>query len=96
MQEKSKSVWFKQVYVNDVLSGAKQDTWRRPTEKIEVGMLLRFSVGPRKPFALARAIEVNDILSENVEPAKLEVLIQLYGELPSYRQIVFKVFEVCS
>jgi len=91
---KSKTLWFKQIYVSDILSGKKDDTYRKPTEEYQVGQTLLFSVGPRKPFAQAIVTAVTDDPATSIAPDRLSTLQKMYGNLPAYRRITFKIAQV--
>jgi len=88
---KNKSLWFKQVYVEDILAGVKSDTYRKPTEVAHVGQPLVFSVGPRPPFARGIVTEVRDERPEELAPERLATLIRFYGVQPFYRRIVWQL-----
>ena len=52
-----KMLWFKQIFVGDILSGAKTDTIRRESNRLPaVGETIGLSVGARAPFAMARIV----------------------------------------
>lgn len=46
-----KTLWFKGIYVQRILSGAKTHTDRKPNVWFEPGTPLDATVGPRPPFA---------------------------------------------
>jgi len=76
-----RSIWFKQCYVADILSGAKRDTIRAPKRAPpEVGSIVALSVGPVRPFATARVIDVSPIKASALEPARRAELRALYGK----------------
>jgi hypothetical protein len=95
------TLWFKQRYVEPIIRGEKTDTLRKPTAKwLPEGTPVYFSVGPRKPFALARvtACEVGEHPRQGtIVPAaklgkpvgrnevSLGVLIRAEGDAPQHR-----------
>lgn len=90
---KKKNLWFKQIYVDPILTGEKTDTYRKPSEEFTVGMPLSFSVGPRPPFDWASVTEVVDLPPQQIDAKRLVTLRKMYGDLPCYRRVVFALSE---
>lgn len=55
-------LWFKHIYVADILSGIKTDTIRRASPRLpKAGDQVMFSVGPRPPFARALIVSITAV-----------------------------------
>ncbi len=71
-----KSLWFKQKFVEPILTGAKTDTVRRPSARLpKEGDTVMFQVGPKPPFATALITRVQEIGIDHLSEAhKRDVL----------------------
>lgn len=87
-------LWFKQIYVPEILSGKKVDTIRKSTY-LSTGDLVEFSVGPRSAFCIAEVVNVEKVQLNTLEPERKAVIEKLYGkELKVLTRIQFKIHEV--
>lgn len=75
------SIWFKNQYVEPILSGDKVDTIRRGRKLYVPGTILRASVGPRPPFAMLEVIECELITLATCLPERRASLRSLYHGL---------------
>lgn len=87
-----KSLWFKQIYVQPILSGEKNYTVRKEGNRNpSVGEIVSLTVGPRPAFARAKIIDKTVfIISSEMK--------ELYGKLyPDYigtfEKIVFSILD---
>lgn len=88
-------MWFKARYVGPIVRGEKRDTIRRLGKRPPVtGAIVPFSVGPRKPFAMARITDWVEISASDLPNGKAASVQSLIGEAPSYVLIEFEVLEV--
>lgn len=89
-----KSLWFKQIYVKDILDGKKTYTIRKPDCKpFAIGERISLQVGPRKPFAEVIVTGFLSIRSEQLG-SRLASVQKIYGVHSAYRQLCFKVVRV--
>jgi len=66
-----KTLWFRQVYVPQIIAGTKTHTARRPSSRLpRAGEIVALSVGPRPPFARARVTSVETREWDELSPAK--------------------------
>lgn len=72
------SLWFKQCYVNDILSGAKSSTYRLKRPRFADGDVVSASVGPRLSFALLRVDSISEVDLTSLSTAKHNELAALY------------------
>jgi uncharacterized protein YqfB (UPF0267 family) len=78
-----KSLWFKQAFVADILSGAKRDTIRVPSERLpKIGEMCRLQVGPRPAFAYARIIAIEIITLALLPQWRRDQVIACYPNPP--------------
>lgn len=92
------TLWFKQLYVEPILSGEKTDTIRKSPLRspLHVGEAVKFSVGPRPPFAVVEITYVEPIDLDAVsqsEPDRAAFLRAEYGSTPLVR-IAFRLREI--
>lgn len=88
-------LWFKQRYVESILSGEKTDTIRRRSSRLPVaGQIVSFSVGPRPAFARARVIAVEDVDLSNLSPGRAGQVTELFDPRESFSRIRFEL--LCS
>lgn len=73
-----KSLWFKQIYVADILSGVKSDTYRSKRPRFVVGESVAAQVGPRLPFAVLLIESIAEISVDRLSAAKRRELDALY------------------
>jgi len=59
-------LWFKNCYVQPILKSIKVDTIRRQTSRLpKMNEIVALSVGPRKPFAIVKIINIEIIDFDN-------------------------------
>lgn len=83
-------LWLKQRYVLPTVTGEKRQTVRKSSYGLERGDRIRFSVGPRSPFAEAVVTRV-DRLTSGEAPAEA---VDLLGDLDVFYRIHFAVVVV--
>jgi hypothetical protein len=84
-----KTLWFKQIYVVDILARQKTDTYRKPSTRLpRAGDRIALTVGPRPPFAVATVESVTP-----VEPhsEKADELAGIYGPGGTYVRVAFNI-----
>ena len=90
-----KSLWFKQIYVPDILSGQKSDTIRKMSafSKFNSDEHIQLQVGPRKPFAIAFITQVAKLERKSIEKERLNTLDKIYGATDFFTIIRFKIIQ---
>jgi hypothetical protein len=90
-----KSLWFKQVYVADILSGQKCDTIRKMSafNKFNPDEPVQLQVGPRKPFAIAFITQVAKLERKYIQKERLTTLDNIYGCTDFFTIIRFKIIQ---
>jgi len=81
-----KSLWFKEKYVKPILSGEKNYTIRKKSNRNpNIGEIITLTVGPRPPFAKVKIIDKTQFL---IPPEMKDVYDNLY---PNYTGIFEKI-----
>lgn len=89
------NLWFKQKYVEPIITGEKTDTLRKPTSKwMPEGTLISLSVGPRTPFALARITACEVVKTRDLSEERRESLRKLIGDSPVCQRLAFEIVHV--
>ena len=58
-----KRLWFKSIYISDILSGVKSETIRKFSLRLPVvGDKVLLSCGPRTPFATVEIVSVDPLI----------------------------------
>lgn len=74
-----RSLWFRKVYVDPILSGEKVDTVRiKPVPGLKVGDLIGAHVGPRPRFATLRITAIEEIRLGDLDAKRRESVVSLY------------------
>ena len=88
-----RTLWFKEIFVAAILSGAKTTTVRKISKRLPVaGELVAFSVGPRVPFTYAQITKIERVTRLSKEK-RLE-LADIYGR--DTQKLVQLSFEIQS
>lgn len=89
-------LWFRQCYVEPILSGSKRSTIRRARGALPIGTLVHASVGPRTPFALLSigACELRTI--DTFPTEERDELVALYPDETMLAVLSFNVIEAYS
>ena len=87
-----KSLWFKQIYVQPILSGEKNYTVRKEGKRNPaVGETVALTVGPRPAFAKAKIIDKTVSI---IPPEMKELYGKLYsGYTGTFEKIVFSLLD---
>lgn len=72
-------LFFKSVYCDAILCGAKTDTIRRPKRLPKLGSVVQACVGPSRIFARLRIIAIEPIVT--LSPERLVQVQQCYGHV---------------
>ena len=91
-----KTLWFKAEFVAAIMAGSKRDTIRRSGTRLpRVGDTVAFSVGPRRPFATAKIIAVEDCARESLAPSRAAQVAGCYGDSigEPMTRVVFEVLQ---
>lgn len=76
-----KTIWFKGKYVEPILFGSKTDTVRKNSNRLpSVGDEVKFTVGPRPAFAIAKVDSIEKI-DKLPDERRLQV-VECLGDLP--------------
>jgi hypothetical protein len=90
-----KTLWFKQVFVADILRGVKTDTIRRESNRLPaIGDTIGLSVGARAPFAVARIVRRRRVRLDRLSDKRRAQLGLCYAD-PAERMIRL-TFEVLA
>jgi hypothetical protein len=83
-----KTLWFKQIYVQDILSGTKVDTIRKRSSRLpNVGDIVAFTVGPRPPFCNVRIISISP--AEDLSDYRATQVRGIYGDTADTVRLTF-------
>ena len=77
-----KSLWFKQIYVESIINGSKKDTIRNLSARLpKIGEIINFSVGPRKPFASAKIVKIEDVNLNQIVSSRKDQVTACYSDI---------------
>lgn len=88
------TLWFKNIFVADILSGAKRDTMRPISSRKapRPGDRIKLSVGPRPAFAEAVVESVEIITLRSLPEWRRAQVLACYPDAPpQLRRIAFRV-----
>jgi len=89
-----KMAWFKQKFVEPILSKEKTNTVRKKGSRLPtIGDTVGFQVGPRTPFCIAKITEIKDIAIKDLPEEHQQDVFRCFKgkELPNMVQIFFEV-----
>lgn len=90
-----KTLWFRAVFVDDIVAGRKTDTYREASSRLPVeGERVALSVGPRRPFAIVIVESVERVRWRSMPAAKRSALLALGLRAGvDYRRVAFRLLE---
>jgi len=85
-----KSLWFKNEYVQPILSGDKKDTIRKSSNHLpKIGEEVELSVGPARVFAKALILSIAPIGALSKE--REQEVVKIYGSLENLVCVAFNI-----
>lgn len=73
-----RSLWFKQRYVSDILSGVKNDTYRTKKPHFKVGEQIVAQVGAAAAFAVLTVTNIRELPTSELNESKRSELKTFY------------------
>lgn len=91
-----KSLWFKQRYVADILSGDKSSTYRIKRPRFVEGETISASVGPIRPFVILHVDSIDELTVEQLSADKHAELASLYDltDIAVLYRISFSILDI--
>jgi hypothetical protein len=73
------SLWFKQCYVSDILSGVKTSTYRLKRPRFVTNDVVTASVGPRLPFIHLRINRIDELTFHELAQETQNAISAMYN-----------------
>ncbi len=86
-----RQLWFKQRYVDPILTGEKTSTIRAKQPRFTEGDAVTFHVGPRPAFAIVRIVSIGQRRFASLDPTTQEGVGSIYGDCTTVWRIAFQL-----